>query len=190
MTETPGVRSRVASAISFVIRSRTTTTIAATTNSRRGAPATRHCPEPCEASTAFAIFLFLFAGDAKPRVRQGVEPLKVDLLPALMAVPELVGRAVQTPQRLIHVPQIAALLGREEKLLLPLHGVGALIGHMERIGREIAVGRLQGRVEGFIVIAQLLHHASPLFDQALLQMCQLFLIHYSSMVEADSFRPS
>src|SRR5205085_8931856 len=80
-------------------------------------------------------------------------------------------------------------LGREEELLLPLHRVGSLIRHMERIGGEVAIGGLQRGIEGLVVVAQLLHDTGTFLHQALLQMGQLFLVHYSSMVEADSVRP-
>src|SRR5215208_3802344 len=111
----PGVRSSVASAISLVIRSSTTVTRAATTNSRRGAPASSDCAtDPCpasdEGSTAFAIFLFLFARNAEARVRQRVEPLEVDLLSALMALSELVGRAIQTAEGFVDMPEVAPFL--------------------------------------------------------------------------------
>src|SRR5918997_3409547 len=128
MTEIPGVRSSVASAISFVMRSSTTVTSAVRTNSRRGAPADSECVEdPCpasgEGSTAFAIFLFLFARNAQACVRQCVEPLEVDLLAALMALSELVRRAIQSPEGFVDMPEIAAFLGGEEELLLPLHRI-------------------------------------------------------------------
>src|SRR4051812_19451249 len=151
----PGVRRRVASAVSLVMRSSTTVTTAAAQNTRRSAPG-------AWTSAALAIFFFLLAGDAQPRVRQRIEPLEVDLLTALMAMPELVRGAVQPAKGLVHVPEVAALLRREQELLLPLHGVGALVGHVKRIGREVAVGRLQRRVERLVVVAQLLHDAGPL----------------------------
>src|SRR5574338_291756 len=171
----PGVRSRVASATSLVIRSRAMVTRAAVQNTRRSAP-------EAWASPALSIFLFLLAGDAEPRVRQGIQPLEVDLLPALVAVTELLRRAVQAAERLVDVPEIAAFLRGEEELLLALHGVGALIGHVERVRGEIAVGGLQGRVEGVVVVAQLLHDTGPLFQQTLLEMCELFLVHALSVV--------
>src|SRR5688572_11376678 len=122
----PGVRRRVASAMILVIRSRTTTSPAAVQKIQRS--------EPAVGSAALPIFLFLFAGDAQPRVRQGIQALEVDLLAALMTVPELLRRPVEAAKRLVHVPEVAAFLRGEEELLLPLHGVGALIGHVERVG--------------------------------------------------------
>src|SRR3954454_7217054 len=172
----PGVRSSVASAISLVIRSSTTVPTAAAMKTRRSGPAIR-------GSAAFAIFLFLLAGDAKARMGQGVQPFEVDLLAALLAVTELLGIAIEPPQRLVHMPEIPTLLRGEEELLLPLHCIGSLIRHMEGIGREIAVGGLERSVEGLVVVAQLLHDAGALLHEALLEMAQLFLIHHSSMVE-------
>src|SRR3979409_1470459 len=125
--------------MSLVIRSSTTVASAAQANTCRSAP--------------FAIFLFLLAGDTQSGMGQGVQALKIDLLPALLAVAELVGGAVQPAQRLVHVPEIAAFLGSKEKLLLPLHRIGSLVRHVKRIGGEIAIGRLQRRVEGLVVIA-------------------------------------
>src|SRR2546422_11314906 len=48
--------------------------------------------------------------------------------------------------------------------------------HVERVARQVAVGRLEARVEGLVVVAELLHHAAPLFQQPLLEMGQLFLV--------------
>src|SRR6476469_7238231 len=101
----PGVRSRVASATILVIRSSTTVAAAAIQNTRRSAPGDRR-------SAALAIFLFLLAGDAQPRVRQRIQPLEVDLLAALVAMPELVRGAIQAAERLVHVHAVAALLRR------------------------------------------------------------------------------
>src|SRR4051812_4456454 len=122
----PGVRRRVASAVSLVMRSSTTVTTAAAQNTRRSAPGAWR-------SAALAIFFFLLAGDAQPRVRQRIQPLEVDLLTALMAMAELLRGPVHPPERLVHVPEIAALLRREQELFLALHGVGPLIGHVEGI---------------------------------------------------------
>ena len=66
-------------------------------------------------------------------------------------MPAAVDSPVQPAQRLVDVPEEAPLLAGEEERLLALHGVGALIGHVEGIGRKIAVGRLQGCIEGLVV---------------------------------------
>src|SRR5689334_12123262 len=132
-------------------------------------------PQNNRRSAALAIFLFRLALDAEARVRQRVEPVEADLLAALLARAEGLGRAVQAAQRLVHVPEVAPLLRREEERLLALHSIGALIGHMERIAGQVAVGRLQARVEGFAVVAELLHHARALLVQPFLQVLELFL---------------
>src|SRR5205823_9882874 len=85
-------------------------------------------------------------------------------------------RLVQAAQRLVHVPQIAAFLGRKQERLLSLHGVGALVGHVKRIARQVAVRGLQARVERFVVVPELLHDARPLFQQPLFEVRQLFLV--------------
>src|SRR5687768_5122344 len=138
-------RARYDSAISFVTKSAMTTAIAAPQNSRR--------------SAAFTIFLSGFALDAETGVRQRIEPVEPDRFPALLAAAEALGRAVQPPQRLVHVPEVASFLRREQELLLALHRVGPLVGHVERVAREVAVRGLQARVERFAVVTELLDHA-------------------------------
>src|ERR1043165_5636659 len=133
-------------------------------------------PQNSRRSAAFTIFLFRLALDAEPRVRQRVQTIEADLLAALLALAEALGRLVQPAQRFVHVPQVAAFLRREQECFLPLHRVGALVGHMEGIAREISVGGLQARVERLAVMAQLLDHAGPLLEQPLLEMAQLFLV--------------
>jgi hypothetical protein len=103
-------------------------------------------------------------------VGECVEALEIDLLAALVAVPELLGGAVQAAKRLVHVPEITTLLRGEEELLLPFHGVGALVRHVERVGGEVAIGGLQSGIEGLVVVAQFLHHASPFLDEALFEV--------------------
>src|SRR6184192_2297305 len=72
-----------ASASSLVARSATTTAAAVPQNTRR--------------STTLAIFLLGLALDAEPCMRQRVEPLEQDVLPALLALAELLGRLIQPP---------------------------------------------------------------------------------------------
>src|SRR3989442_12921218 len=127
-----GCRASGDSASSFVAPSAATPGAAVTQNSRR--------------SAAFAIFFLGLALDAQPRVGQRIEPLEPDLLAALLAFPELLGSLVQPPQRLVHVPQVAALLGGEQERLLALHGVGPLVRHVERVARQVAVGRLEAQI--------------------------------------------
>src|ERR1039458_3374265 len=86
-----------------------------------------------------AIFFALLALDAEAGVRQRVETLEPDLAAALVTPSERLGRAVEAAQRFVDVPEEASLLAREEKRLLALHGVGALVGHVERVRRQVAV---------------------------------------------------
>src|SRR5207247_249670 len=123
-----------------VTTSATRTAAAAAQNRRRSAP--------------FAIFLFRLAADAQPGVREGVQPVEADVLAALLALTVLLRRGVQAAQRLVHVPEVAALLRREQERLLLLHGVGALVGHVERVAREVAVGGLEAGVGGLAVLAE------------------------------------
>src|SRR4051812_26584010 len=79
----------------------------------------------------FGIFLALLAFDAKPRVRQRIETLVGDLLLAVVAFAERVGRAIQPSKRFVDVPEEPTLLAREQERFLPLHRVGSLVGHVE-----------------------------------------------------------
>src|SRR5688572_13275832 len=67
------------------------------------------------AGLSFCIFLALLAIDAIPRVRQRVEALVRDVLAAVVALAERVGRLVQPAQRLVDVPEEAAFLAGEEE---------------------------------------------------------------------------
>src|SRR5690242_21655088 len=94
-------------------------------------------PQKSRRLAALSILFFRLAVDAQPRMRQRVEPVEPDLLAALLALAEFFGILIETAQRLVHVPEIAPFLGREQECLLALHRVGALIGHVERVAREI-----------------------------------------------------
>src|SRR6188768_3657316 len=122
MTDTAFRSARVDSTTSLVARSATTTAVAAVRKSRRSAP--------------LGILFLLLARDAEPRVRQGIEAVEPDLGAAGLALPELVGGRVEAAEGLVHVPEIASFLRRHQELLLPLHRVGALVRHVERVGRE------------------------------------------------------
>src|SRR5882762_4427609 len=161
MTASGRRRASRASASSLVMTSETTIAAAVPQNSRR--------------SAALSIFLLRLALDAQPGVRQRVEPVEADLIAALLALAEALGRAIEPSQRFVHVPEVPALLRREQERLLPLHRIGALVGHMEGVTREVAVGGLQARVERFAVMSQLLHHPGALLEQSLLEVAQLLL---------------
>src|SRR5207247_1387778 len=89
------MRSTTLPATTLVTTSATRTAAAAAQNRRRSAP--------------FAIFLFRLAADAQPGVREGVQPVEADVLAALLALTVLLRRGVQAAQRLVHVPEVAAL---------------------------------------------------------------------------------
>ena len=101
--------------------------------------------------------------------------------PQLSQVPNFSGVVVEAAERLVDVPEVPALLGRHQELLFPLHGVGALVGHVEGVGAQVAIGALQRRVEGLVVVAEFLHDPGALLDQSLLEVRQLLLVHASSV---------
>src|SRR6266481_2699469 len=175
-----GRRERMFSASSFVTIS--SVTMAPTVDQKRRRLA------------ALAILFLGFAVDAETRVRQRVEAVEADLFAALLAFPELLRRLVEAAQRLVDVPEVAAFLRREQERFLPLHGVGALIGHVEGVTRQVPVGSLEARVEGFVVMTELLHHARPLLEQSLLEMRQLLLVQTLGSLRRHArvppFRPS
>src|ERR1041384_136892 len=143
---------------------------------------------------ALAILFLGFAVDAQSRVRQRVEAVEADLFTALLALPELLRRLVEAAQRLVDVPEVASLLRREQERFLTIHGVGPLVGHVEGVTRQVSVRSLETRVEGFVVVTELLHHTRPLFEQSLLEMCQLLLVQTLGSLRRHArvppFRPS
>src|SRR5688500_497923 len=90
-----------------------------------------------------SIFLTLLAGDAQARVRQRVEAVEVDVLPATVALDERLRRAVHATERFIDVPEEAAFLVCEEKCHILLHGVGALVWRVERVRANVSVRGLR-----------------------------------------------
>src|SRR5207245_7560634 len=132
-------------------------------------------PQKSRRSAQLTTSLLRLALDAQPGVRHGVEAIEPDVFTALLAATESLGRLVEAPQGLIHVPKVAAFLGGEQERLFALHRVGTLVGHVERVAREVAVGRLEARVEGLAIMAELLHHALPLLPQSLLAVGELLL---------------
>src|SRR3954468_12391056 len=117
------------------------------------------------------IFLALLAVDAESRVRKRVETIVRDLVAALVALPERFRRAIEATQRFVDVPQEAAFLARHEEHLFALHGVGALVGHVERIRALVPVLVLHALVGP----AELLQHTLALVQQPLLEILQLLL---------------
>src|SRR5204863_8163463 len=98
-----------------------------------------------------------------------------------LPTPQPARPAVPPAQRPLQRPPVPPFLRREQKLLLALHRVGALIGHVEGVAREIPVGRLEARVERLTVVAQLLDDAGALFEQPLLEMGQLLFIEATTL---------
>src|SRR5688500_2164546 len=130
------------------------------------------------------IFFALLAGDAQPRVWERIEPVEVDVLAAAVALAERLGRAVHAAKCLVDVPQEPALLPREEERLLALHRVRPLIGHVERVAAQVAIGVLRGRAERLIVVAEFLQHSLALLEQSLLEVLQLLLGHRLGLLGA------
>src|SRR5687767_1233898 len=115
---------RFATASTFVTTS-SATTVASTPQKRAGL------------GLALSIFFALLALDAVPRVRKRVEALERDFLTAVVAFAEGLRRPIKAAQCLIDVPEKTSFLACEQKGLFSLHGVGALVGHVERVRAEI-----------------------------------------------------
>src|SRR5579862_7253183 len=92
------------------------------------------------AALLLRIFLPLLAIDAVSRVRQRVEPVKRDVVATLMTLSKIIRVAVQAPKCLVDVPQKPTFLAGEKERLLAFHRVRALIGHVERITAQVAIG--------------------------------------------------
>src|SRR3954470_13534909 len=105
---------------------------------------------------ALSIFFALLALDAVPGVRQRVETLEADVPAAIVALPELLRVAIEPAQCFVDVPEETSFLAGEEKRLLALHRVGALIGHVKGVCAQIAVRALRRRSESLVVVAQFL----------------------------------
>src|SRR3954454_2703628 len=108
----------VAAAISLVTRSSATTAIRVP--QKRGG-----------LGLPLSIFFALLALDAISGVGQRVETLIADLATAIVALAELLGVPIEAAQCFVDVPEESSFLTREEKRFLSLHGVGALVRHVE-----------------------------------------------------------
>src|SRR5216683_5174919 len=106
------------------------------------------------------IFLTLLAIDAVSRVWQRVQPLVRNILSAIVAHAERLGRAIKSSKSFVQMPEESALLTREEKCFFSLHRVGALIGHVERVRTQVAVGTLRSRAERLVVMPELFQYAT------------------------------
>src|SRR5690242_3475863 len=117
-------------------------------------------------------------------MREGVQTIECDLVPALMTFTEAFRCAIESPQRLVDVPEETSFLTREKERLFALHRVGSLIGHVERIAAQIPVRRLRCRAEGFVSPAELLEYALALLLQTLLEVLQHLLVHALRLLHA------
>src|SRR5665647_390098 len=124
-----------------------------------------------------SIFLTLLAVDAVTGVRKRVETLVRDLVPTVVALSKRLGRAIETAKRFIEVPEKTPFLAGEEKCLLSLHRIGALICHVERIGAQVSVGALLSRSELFVVMTELLQDPLALFHKPFLEMIEILFRH-------------
>src|SRR6266550_1057860 len=121
------------------------------------------------------IFLTLLAIDAVSRVWQRVQPLVRNILSAIVTHAECLGRAIKPSQSFVQMPEESSLLACKEKCFFSLHRVGALIGHMERVRAQVAVGALRRRAERLVVMPELFQHATTLLHQSLLEMIEHLL---------------
>src|SRR5690606_9432535 len=88
-------------------------------------------------------FLFLtLAVDAVASVRERVQPIEAHVRAARMAGAERLRVVVQPPEGLLEPIEVPALLGRERRGLLPLHGLCALIGHVIGVCGQIRIARV------------------------------------------------
>src|SRR5215467_13548507 len=130
------------------------------------------------------IFLTLLAVDAVARVRQRIEAIERDLVAALVTPAEGFRRPVESPQRLVDVPQEPAFLTREQERLLALHSVGSLISHVERVAAQVAVGGLRRGAERFVGAAEFFEHTLALVEKTLLEMLKHLLVHALGLLRA------
>jgi hypothetical protein len=106
----------------------------------------------------------LLAVYAETRVGKRVETLVGDVLAAVVTLAERLGRAVQTAKGLIEMPEETTFLARKQERFLTLHGVGALICHVERVRAQVSISALRCRAESLVVMSELLQHALPLLE--------------------------
>src|SRR5207253_8014082 len=116
-----------------------------------------------------STFLFLLAGDTQPRVRHRLETRARDRSPARLARP--VFTPVDAAQRLVDLHQRATLGGREQEGLLALHRIGADVGHVERIPRQIAGAvALVDLENGILEMSHFLQDLATFVQQSLLEL--------------------
>jgi hypothetical protein len=84
--------------------------------------------------------------DAVAGVGKGVQALEGDHLPGAMTAPEVLRVVVEPAERLLDAVEVAPLLRGEEGGLLPLHGLGPLVGHVVRVGSRSPCPPIPGRL--------------------------------------------
>ena len=131
-------------------------------------------PDSC---SGLALFFPLLALDAETRVRKCIEALERDLLTAVVAAAEILGLLVEATQRLVDVPEETTFLAGEQERLFTLHGIRSLIRHMERVRTQVSVSRLRRGAEYIFVVPELLQRTTPLVQQPLLEVLEVFLRH-------------
>ena len=87
-------------------------------------------------------------------MRQRVEAVEGDVLAAAVALAVRLRRPVDPAQRLVDVPEEPPFLAGEEERLLALHGVGALVGHVERVAAQVTVRVLRRLGHHVLVMAR------------------------------------
>src|SRR5688500_4819213 len=127
------------------------------------------------ASGGAAVLPHLLAGDAGDRVRDGIEPLITDPVPAFGASPVAVRRPVQTTEPLIDVPEQASLAAGEQKALLALERVAAFIRHVETPRPDFAVGFALTDAVGVSELLELRHGPPAFIEKPTLEVLELGL---------------
>ncbi len=108
-------------------------------------------------------------------VGQGIEAVEVDEVAAGVAEAEGLGLLVEPAQRFLDAVEVASLLAGEEEHLLPLHGVGAQVGHVVGVGVEVRVALLGGDLGQLVVAAEGAEGPLALPQEPLLELLQLLL---------------
>src|SRR5690606_8087901 len=110
-------------------------------------------------------------------VGERVQALEGDLLVAAVADPELLRLVVEPAQRVLDAVEVAALLAGEQERLLPLHGVGPLIGHVEGIAGQVRVRAVPGELGLFLEAPEGAKGTLPFAEEATLEVFDLSPVH-------------
>jgi len=145
-----------------------------------------YTPPPQRQSTAtvpsaLSVFLLLLAVEAIPGVWQRVQPFERNVLLAGHALAERFGMPVKAAQRFLDVPEKAPFFAREQEGLLALHCVGALIGHVERVGAQVPVVGLRS-AKRLVGSAELFQRSTTFVAEAFFEVVQRLLVHFGPRV--------